>query len=99
MIAIEEEGLENLLDGKFTQWIGDNNDHNVWTIDGINTFHRMGITAIVRTTQKQEPSESVQILRLTFLLKAKNITELKKFPIKWYEHDEMHSLSKIKPVM
>ena len=52
MIAIEEEGLENLLDGKFTQWIGDNNDHNVWTIDGINTFHGMGITAAGTRTRK-----------------------------------------------
>ena len=52
MIAIEEEGTENLLDSKFTQWIGDNNDHNVWTIDGKNTFHGMGITAVGTRTRK-----------------------------------------------
>ena len=43
MIASEEEEIENLLDGKFTQWIGDNLEHNVRTIDGKNTFHGMGI--------------------------------------------------------
>ena len=34
VIASGEEGIEDLLDGKFTQWIGDNIDHNVRTIDG-----------------------------------------------------------------
>ena len=38
VIAGEEEGIENLLDGKFIQWIGDNTDRNVRTTEGKNTF-------------------------------------------------------------
>ena len=101
VIASEEEGIENLLNGKFTQWVGDNVDHNVRTIDGKNTFHGMGIIAVGTRTREQEPSESARIPRLRSLLKAKNITELKNFSIKWYEPDEVCGLSKIilKPVM
>ena len=101
LIASEEEGIKNLLDGKFTQWIGNNNDHNVRATDGKNTFHGMRIIAVGMRTRKQEPSESVRILRLRCLLKTKNIIELKNFPIKWYEPDELRGLSKIalKPVM
>ena len=64
MIPSEEEGKEKLLDGKFTQRIGDNIDHNVRTIDGKKTFHGMGIIVVGTRTQKQEPSESVCILKL-----------------------------------
>ena len=59
----------------------------------------MGIIAVGTKTWKQGPSESVWILRLRFLLKVKNITGLNKFPIKWYELDELGGRSKIKPVM
>ena len=47
----------------------------------------MGIITAGRRTRKQEPSEPVHMLRLRFLLKAKNITQLKKFPINWYKHE------------
>ena len=65
------------------------------------TFNGMGIIAVGTRTQKQEQSESVRILGLRSLLKATNITELKNFPVKWYESDELCGLSKItlKPVM
>ena len=52
IIASEEEEIENLLDGKFTQWIGDNIDRNLRTIDGKNTFHGMGIIAVGTRAQK-----------------------------------------------
>ena len=29
----------------FTQWVGDNVDHNTKTLDGLNTFHGMGLIA------------------------------------------------------
>ena len=96
MIPSEEEGIEKLLDGKFTQRIGDNIDHHVRTIDGKKTFHGMGIIVVGTRT--------IRIClhtKIESLLKAKNITELKNFPVKWYEPDELCGLSKItlKPVM
>ena len=59
----------------------------------------MGIIAVGTKTRKQGPSESVWILRFSFFLKVKNITDPNKFPIKWYELDELSGLSKIKPVL
>ena len=42
--GIEIKGLNN---ESFIQHIGDNVDHNIRTIDGLNTFHGMGIIAAV----------------------------------------------------
>lgn len=48
--VIQSETLETLLSeytpGTFTQWVADNVDHNVITLDGQGTFHGMGIIAI-----------------------------------------------------
>ena len=47
--VIQSETLENLLSeyipGTFTQWVGDNVDHNVLSLDGQVSFHGMGIIA------------------------------------------------------
>ena len=67
VIASEEERIENLLDGKFIQWIGDNVDHNVRTIDS------MGIIAVGTRTREQEPSESDCIPRLRSLSSSSGI--------------------------
>ena len=68
--------------------------------DSKNTFHGMGLIAVGMRTRKQ-PSKFVHILRQRSLLKAKNIPELKNFPIKWYKPDELCELFKItlKPTM
>ena len=48
--VIQSETPENLLSehipGTFTQWVADNVDHNVATLDGQGSFHGMGIIAI-----------------------------------------------------
>ena len=48
--VIQSETLENLLSeyipGTFTQWVADNVDHNVVSLDGQGSFHGMGIIAI-----------------------------------------------------
>jgi hypothetical protein len=33
-------------DKSFTQWVGDNVDHNVASIDGRGSFHGMGLIAV-----------------------------------------------------
>lgn len=47
--VIQSETLENLLSeyipGTFTQWIADNVDHNIASLDGQGSFHGMGIIA------------------------------------------------------
>ena len=48
--VIQSETLENLLSkyipGTFTQWLGNNVDHNVLSLDGQGSFHGMGIIAV-----------------------------------------------------
>ena len=48
--VVQSESLENLLSeyfpGTFTQWVADNVDHNVGTLDGQGTFYGMGIIAV-----------------------------------------------------
>ena len=61
VIASKEEGTENRLDDKFTQWIGDNTDRNVRTIDGKNTFHGMGIIALETRTMRICPHIKIEI--------------------------------------
>ena len=46
-ILEKDETLPEIPQGSFVQWMADNVDHNVRTIDGKNTFHGMGIIASV----------------------------------------------------
>ena len=41
----------------FTQWVGDNVDHNIRTLDGKNTFHVMGLISISDSPQMVERTE------------------------------------------
>ena len=57
--GMEIEGINN---GSFIQHIVDNVDHNIQTIDGLNTFHGMGIIAAVTprvTSTKLVPKTDV----------------------------------------
>ena len=53
--AADAQGNEitGFIPGQFIQFIGDNVDHNVRTLDGANTFHDMGIIAVTSPGRKQ----------------------------------------------
>ena len=53
--AADAQGNEipGFIPGQFAQFIADNVDHNVRTLDGANTFHGMGIIAVTSPGQKQ----------------------------------------------
>ena len=38
-----DSNVEVVLKGSFTQWVGGNVDHNVYTLGGQDTFHGMSI--------------------------------------------------------
>ena len=38
-----DSNVEVVLKGSFTQWAGDNVDHNVYTLGGKDTYHGMSI--------------------------------------------------------
>ena len=51
--VIQNEILDVILSqyfpGSFTEWIADNVDHNIATLDGHGSFHGMGIIAVSTT--------------------------------------------------
>ena len=80
----------------YTQLVADNVDHNICTIDGQGTFHGMGVIAIgTQKTHNQQQKESGQIRRIESILKSKEITSKKQFPITWYEGSNIFGLSKL----
>ena len=46
-----------------TQWVGDNVDHNIRSLDGLNTFHGMGLFSTSQR-QRQEIIVPNQVPRL-----------------------------------
>ena len=44
----QQKEIPGYIPGQFAQFIADNVDHNVRTLDGANTFHGMGIIAVRR---------------------------------------------------
>ena len=50
-------GLET---GDFVQFSADNVDHNIRTLDGLNTFHGMGIIAMITPKKQNMPPNSKQ---------------------------------------
>ena len=83
--VIQSESLETLLaeycPNTFTQWVADNVDHNVATLDGQGTFHGMGIIAVSTPKDNNTPliSKSRVIIRqermkVNELVKDKGVT-------------------------
>ena len=76
----------------FAQWVTDNIDHNISTLDRKNTFHGMGVIAVsigkscnFRTRIPREKLKSTG-----------ETTAGKVFPIKQYLHNEIKALASIK---
>ena len=79
----------------FTQWIADNVDHNVLTLDGLGTFHGMGvIAASTRSEKSPEYIREEAIVRLKRVL-VKEVTRGGGIPIKLYCPPEKPALSTI----
>ena len=63
---------------QFVQYVADNVDHNIRTLDGNDTFHGMGmITAITPGTKKSNP-----ILRMK--VSSRDIAMVGQVPIKYH---------------
>jgi hypothetical protein len=57
-VTLADHPCLSQVDAKsFTQWSGDNVDHNIKTIDGTGTFHGMGIISM-STRHGMEPGGS-----------------------------------------
>ena len=65
---------------QFLQFVADNVDHNVWTIDGHCTFHGMGIIAKITTEAK-----STMVVPKVHV-SMKDIAQVEKIHIHHYQH-------------
>ncbi len=70
MAAAASQGMDipGITPGHFVQYVADNVDHNVRTLDGFNTFHGMGIIATVTPGIKHQttiPRQHVSAKDLT----------------------------------
>ena len=86
--------------GQFTQWVGDNVDHNVASLDGRNSFHGMGLIAISMPCGLERRQTTKTILRLK-KVKLSELVAGRGIPIRSYVlllQDPLTQL-KFKPVM
>ena len=92
--------LAEYLPGAFTQWVADNVDHNLATLDGQGTFHGMGIIAVSTPNQDQlfpSPSRVVRRQRI----KVHELVKDKGVPIVYYKGSDKKGLASLtfKPVI
>ena len=88
--AVSDNSSGCLSEGHFTQYMADNMDHNTATLDGLKTFHGMGIICAVTPAV----SSKLVVKRRTDI-KVEEITEKAKIDIKYYR-EECKGLLKVK---
>ncbi|KAL4105063.1 hypothetical protein QTP88_020338 [Uroleucon formosanum] len=79
--------------GAFIQYSADNADINIYTIDGHNTVHIMGVIQIV--TPKSAVIVDEEIQRLRIIPAAKDIAAIAHVPLQMYDNFGDSGLSKI----
>ena len=90
--VIQTEDIESYLPrGEFAQWVGDNADHDVLTLNGKGTFHGMGII-VASTSTCYLYSQLPPIKRLEYRLKSNEAVANKGVPIKPIPYIEQNSL-------
>ena len=88
--------LSPSLKGCFTQWVGDNIDHNIRTLDGKNTFHGMGVIAISTPSSEIKLTEERHLERPKTKLKIKDLIAGKGVQIHHYDFPKYKGLANIK---
>ena len=82
MLNVEKNGFQNhslfcrcsrsstrMLPGSITQWVADNVNHNIATLDGHGTFHGMGIISLSTPTTSTVTRRHEQLVRRENLVK------------------------------
>ena len=97
--VIQNENLDDILlkylPGTFTQWVADNVDHNVITLDGQDTFHDMGVIAISSSDSNDLPRTYSKVVRRQQCVKVTNLVQGKGTEITSY-FSSKKSLASIK---
>jgi len=79
--------------GTFVQYVADNADINVHTIDGHNTLHIIGIIQIITPKSSVLAEKSISLTNQVF--SAKDFAEKAHIPIQIYQNDGVVGYSKI----
>ena len=87
--------LLTLISTEFAQFVSDNVDHNLCTLDGSGTFHVMGII-VCSTNVTKSPEWKIQ--KLTKIVKSKEVAKKGSIHLSWYDEIEDKSLGKLQLV-
>ena len=80
---------------EFTQFVANNVDHNVCTLDGKGTLHGMGIIAY-SINRQSNPKERIR--RIAKIIKSEEVGKKVFIKVKWYEQPKVKALSKLELV-
>jgi len=80
-------------DGCFVQYVCDNADHNIGTLDGLNTFHSMGMIKIISPYDKINDSQ--QMVRLSKIPTKSEMANVSRIPLKLYDNRGVQGLKTI----
>ena len=97
-VQVGEQDLPESFPESFTQWSGDNVDHNIATLDGQGTFHGMEIISMTVpcSLSRLQPSHySEQSIKRLPRQKVCSITRKEGFPIPYFFMPYIHSFSNI----
>ena len=82
----------HIQDSSFTQWVADNVDHNIATLDGKGIFHGMGISSC---SIKDGFIPDYQIKRISKMIPKEDIPKGRTVSIHWYHQPNILALSKM----
>ena len=83
--VIQSESFETMLTeylpGTFTQWVADNVDHNVATLNGEGTFHSMGMIAVLTSKDETPLISKAWVISRQKRLRVNDLVKDKGVPI------------------
>ena len=79
----------------FTTFVADNADHNIATLDGLKTFHGMGMIAVTTNKQHKEIKQKV-LSRPNKIVKVDELVKRKGIPIISYDFLNQANFDKLK---
>jgi len=91
-ISAGDTGNESLSEAAFTQWVADNVDHNVRTLDGLGTFHGMGIISSSVFKRSHTFNTQTPVKRLTHRLPVAQVVQNKGIPVVTYSSEAKSGL-------
>ena len=80
---------------RFTQWVADNVDHNIATLDGQGTFHGMGIIAVKAKTGNSVPDVAHHKIQRVARMRAKESVNALGVTIQHFKPPQQKALSTV----